>query len=38
MSARELAFRRLLATPGRERALRDAVVEVEDGRVRSVIS
>ena len=38
MSERVLAFRRLLAAPGRERALRDAVVEVEDGRVRSVES
>ena len=31
-----LAFRRLLAAPGREPTLHDAVVEVEDGRVRSV--
>ena len=36
MSARTLSFRRLLAAPGREAALRDAVVEVEDGRIRSV--
>ena len=38
MRERVLALRRLLAAPGRERALRDAVVEVEDGRVRSVES
>ena len=38
MSARTLFFRRLLAAPGREAALRDAVVEVADGRIRSVRS
>ena len=36
MSGRTLSFERLLAAPGREPALRDAVVEVEGGRVRSV--
>jgi len=36
MSARTLSFRRLLVAPGREAALRNAVVEVEGGRVRSV--
>ncbi|MCY4454492.1 MAG: amidohydrolase family protein [Immundisolibacterales bacterium] len=36
MSARTLSFRRLLAAPGREAAVRDAVVEVQGGRVRSV--
>ena len=36
MSARTHSFRRLLAAPGREAALRDVVVEVEDGRIRSV--
>ena len=36
MSARTHSFRRLLAAPGREAALRDAVVEVEDGHIRSV--
>ena len=38
MSSRTLSFRRLLAAPGREAALRDVVVEVEDGRIRSVES
>ena len=38
MSSRTLSFRRLLAAPGREAALRDAVVEVEDGRIRSLES
>jgi len=38
MSERTLGFRRLLADPGREPALRDAVVEVGGGRVRSVES
>ena len=36
MSARTLSFRRLLAAPGREATVRDAVVEVQGGRVRSV--
>ena len=36
MSTRTLFFRRLLAAPGREPALRDAAVEVADGRIRSV--
>ena len=36
MSARTLSFRRLLAAPGREAAVRDALVEVQSGRVRSV--
>ena len=38
MKARTLSFHRLLAAPGREAALRDAVVEVEGGRIRSVRS
>ena len=38
MSARTLELERLLAAPGREPALRDAVVEVDGGRVRSVES
>ncbi len=38
MSSRILSFRRLLAAPGREAVLRDAVVEVKDGRIRSVNS
>ena len=38
MSTRILSFQRLLAAPGREAALRDAVVEVEDGCIRSVES
>ena len=38
MSERTLGFGRLLAAPGREPAIRDAVVEVEEGRVRSVES
>ena len=38
MSTRTLSFHRLLTAPGRERALRDAVVEIENGRVRSVAS
>ena len=38
MSARTHSFERLLAAPGREPALRDAVIEVDDGRVRSVAS
>ena len=38
MSVRTHWFRRLLAAPGREAALRDAVVEVEGGRIRSVRS
>ena len=36
MSVRTHSFRRLLAAPGREAALRDVAVEVEDGRIRSV--
>ena len=36
MSERTLSFQRLLAAPGREAAFRDAVVEVEGGRIRSV--
>ena len=36
MSIRTHWFRRLLAAPGREAALRDVAVEVEDGRIRSV--
>ena len=36
MNARTLSFRRLLAAPGREPALRDAVIHVDDGQVRSV--
>ena len=35
-SRRTYRFRRLLASPGREAALRDAVVEVEEGRILSV--
>ena len=35
---RSLAFARLLAAPGEELALRDVVVEVEGGGVRSVES
>ena len=38
VSARTLFFRRLLAAPGREPALRDAAVEVAGGRIRSVRS
>ena len=37
MSERTLSFQRLLAAPGREAALRDAVVEVEGGRIRSLV-
>ena len=36
MSSRTFSFRRLLAAPGQEAALRDAVVTVEDGRIRSI--
>ena len=36
MTERTLSFRRLLAAPGKEPALRDVRAEVEDGRVRSV--
>ena len=36
MSARTLFFRRLLAAPGREAAVRDAAVEIADGRIRAV--
>ena len=38
VSARTIRFDRLLAAPGREPALRDAAVEVEDGRIRTVAS
>ena len=38
MRTRTLFFRRLLAAPGREPALRDAAVEVAGGRIRSVRS
>ena len=38
MSSRTFSFPRLLAAPGREAAIRDAVVEVEDGRILSVES
>lgn len=38
MSSRLFSYQRLLVAPGREAALRDAVVEVEDGRIRSVES
>ena len=38
MNTRTVSFPRLLAAPGRDAALRDAVVEMEDGRVRSVKS
>ena len=38
MRARTHSFHRLLAAPGREPALRDSVVEVVDGRIRSVHS
>ena len=36
MNPRTFTFRRLLAAPGREPALRDAAVEVEGGRIRAV--